>query len=159
MVKGNKQAQGPRDLPSLTLGTTETPPEIPLLPRDKDLASWNPCLAVGMGHNKHAQDPQDPPNCTHGTVTMTVAHSPDGSHLLARHIPHGPSPPTQPPNAYPPDANTAVPRPLCQIRVKPGPSLPNIILHEVNAILPGLHTPDKATYTGSLLSREGNPAY
>jgi len=54
VVKGHaKQAYGSRDLPSLNPDTTETPPGIYLLPRDKNLASWNPCLAVAMGHDKH----------------------------------------------------------------------------------------------------------
>jgi len=113
-----------------------------------------------MGHDKHAQDPHDPSNLTRGNVTTTVAaQSPYNLRLHAHHTPHGPSPPTHHPIAYPPHAHTTASRPLCQLQCKPGPSLPIIAVHKVNAVLPGLDTSDKATHTGSLLSREGNLAY
>ena len=75
------------------------------------------CLAVVMGHAKHTQGSQDFPSLTHGTVTMPTTHSPDNLHLPARHTPHGPSPPTHPPNASPPYANTAAPRPLRHLQI------------------------------------------
>jgi hypothetical protein len=161
VVKGHvKQAQGPRDLPSHNPGTTETPPGIPLLPRDKDPAYWNPGLAVARGHDKHAQDPHDPVDLTRGKVTMTsAAHSPISLHSQVQRTTHGPSPPTHPPLAYPPHAHTAAPRPRCQLQLQTAPSLPIIAVHGVKAAFPGLHTPDRTTRTGSLLSREGNPAY
>ena len=132
----------------------------PASPRDKGPASLYPCLAVATGHVKHAQGPHEPTYPTHGAFNVTAAApSPNHLYLPAHHTPHGLSLPTEAPIAYPPHAYTTAPRSLCQHNLTHGPSKPIITVHGIDAVLPGLHTHDEATHTGSLSSREGNPTY
>ena len=48
---------------------------------------------------------------------------------------------------------------LCQHHLIHGTSQPIVIVHGVDAVLPGLHTHDEATHKGSLSSWEGSPTY
>ena len=79
-----KYSQGPRDLPGLTPGDAVTPFGIPSSPRDKDPASWYPCLAVVRDHVKHTQGPQDlPTSIAEGGTQKAAPPLPPCKHLSA----------------------------------------------------------------------------
>ena len=110
-------------------------------------------------HVKHAHGPYEPTDLIHGNFNVSgVAPSPNHLSLSALHTPHSPSLSDEATIAYPPYACTTAPRPQCQHHLKHGPSQPIITVHGVDTVLPRFHTPDEATHTGSLSSKEGNLA-